>query len=607
MTLIVVVTAVAARAADPQTYHVEIASSGDRAMDASLHEASELESLRTPAPVSPFGLIARARADVDRLETVLESRGFYRSRIAITIDDRPLNDPQLGDALSALPKGSDARVAIRVERGPLYHLRRIEIDGELPSAARDELKLAPGAPAIAAEVLAGAARMQTALADQGFAFAVVDPPVATEDAAAQVLDLRFRVDTGPSVRIGEIRFEGLQRVNESFARARLDLRSGEPYRASQLEKARQDLLGLGVFGAVSVKTGTAADSSGAVPITFQVSERLAHVFSLSAGYSSDLGGNGGATWTHRDLFGNAEQLKFSASVSNLGGTATTGLGYDTRVTYTTPDIGRPDQSLQLSAGALKQSLEAYEQTATTATATLSRKLSSRWSVSAGVATAREQVLQESVTRNYTLLGIPLNVLFNSTDLPSPLEDPLHGMRASLSVAPTRSFGGQDATFVVSQLSVAKYLDLQAFDLAKPGRSVLAVRALVGLAEGATTFSLPPDQRFYAGGSGTVRGYRYQSVGAQFADGNPTGGTAVTAASVEFRQRFGDNFGAAVFADAGQISSNLEPVPGDLRVGVGGGVRYYTPIGPIRLDLAFPTRRQSDSDAFEIYIGLGQAF
>jgi outer membrane translocation and assembly module TamA len=107
-------------------------------------------------------------------------------------------------------------------------------------------------------------------------------------------------------------------------------------------------------------------------------------------------------------------------------------------------------------------------------------------------------------------------------------------------------------------------------------------------------------------------------------------------SFELRQRFGANFGAAVFVDAGEVTANLDSVPDAVRdtyrVGVGAGVRYYTPIGPIRFDVAVPTQRRRANyyavpgnpaggcvqstispppacgdDAFEIYIGLGQAF
>jgi translocation and assembly module TamA len=137
--------------------------------------------------------------------------------------------------------------------------------------------------------------------------------------------------------------------------------------------------------------------------------------------------------------------------------------------------------------------------------------------------------------------------------------------------------------------------------------VLAFRALVGQVSGSGVFGLPPDQRFYAGGTGTVRGYRYQSVGPLFADGKPTGGNAVSAGTIEFRQRFLESWGAAAFIDVGQASADGKPLSSNLREGVGAGLRYYTPIGPIRLDFAMPMTPVRGGDSFEVYIGIGQAF
>ena len=88
---------------------------------------------------------------------------------------------------------------------------------------------------------------------------------------------------------------------------------------------------------------------------------------------------------------------------------------------------------------------------------------------------------------------------------------------------------------------------------------------------------------------------------------PTGGTAITTGGVEFRQRLYTSWGVAAFVDVGQVSASLKPLPDDVRVGAGAGMRYYTPIGPIRFDIAVPVNRRPGEDSFEIYIGLGQAF
>jgi translocation and assembly module TamA len=388
-------------------------------------------------------------------------------------------------------------------------------------------------------------------------------------------------------------------------------------------------LGLGVFSQVSLQIGSAVDDTGGVPVTFKVRERSRHAITLGAAYSSDLGGSATVTWTDRNVFGNAEQLTVKASANDLGGSDTTGLGYNTSATYLMQDFGRRDQSLQFMVGALKQSLQAYDQTARTSGVTLIRKISTSWTASAGGTTTDEQVVQNLITYNYTLFALPLNVSFDSTRLASPLDDPRRGIRASLTLTPTLALGHPNATFVISQLKTSGYFDLDHLLPIGPGRTVLAASALAGLAQGAGETSLPPDQRFYAGGSGTIRGYAYQSVGPKFPKGGPaeylpTGGTSIEAGSLELRQRFGANFGAAIFVDAGRVSANLRAVPGEahagvmaipegLRIGAGVGLRYYTPIGPIRLDVAVPVNATANDreapgyGSFQVYIGLGQAY
>ncbi len=609
-----------ARAADPQAYKVNLASLHNDDIDQALKATSDLLALRSSAPVSPFGLIARARSDTDRLKTALESFGYYESRVIININGLPLTDPSLGDALTALPKGSTAQVAISFTLGTLYHLRRIDIDGEMPPAinARATLGLNAGQPAVAATVLAGGSRLLSALQEQGYAFAQVDAPVAYEAADAPVLDLSFHVEAGGKVNIGRIHVEGLQRVHESLVRRRLLLRTGDLYKPSAIEAARRDLLGMNIFGQVSVQTGSKPDESGGVAVTFKMRERPRHAISLSAAYSSDLGGSGGATWTDRNVFGNAEQLSFAASVINLGGSDTTGTGYDTSVKYLIPEFMHRDQSLLFAVSAIKQQLQAYDQNAHTASVTLSRKLSSIWTVSAGFSTTDERITQttsgvpnapgQPVQFDYILVALPFAVTYDSTDLRTALEDPCHGFRGSLKLTPTLAIGHPNATFLITQLSVARYFDLNKLLPIAPGRSVLAARALAGIAEGAGEFSLPPDQRFYAGGTSTIRGYGYQLVGPMFPQTDiPVGGTAIVAAGLEFRQRLYTNWGVVAFVDAGQVSASLKPLSDDTRIGVGAGMRYYTPIGPIRLDIAVPVARREGEGSFEVYIGLGQAF
>jgi len=599
-----------ARASDPQTYTVAIDETGDKALDTALGDASQLQSLKDKAPVGPFALITRAKNDYDRVQTVLQSFGYYQATVNITVDGTPVNDTSLADKLDAVPSGQAVEAKIAIDKGPLFRLRRIEVHGDLPADvnALDKLGLKPGQPAVASDILAAGTRLLTALEEDGYALAKVDPPVATEDAPALSIDVVFNASAGRRATVGAISFNGLHDVNEDFVRRRLLLEPGQLYQPSKIDAARQDLLTLGVFSGVTVKGADAIMPDGSLPIAFDFQERPRHAIGITGAYSTDLGVTAKVTWSDRNLFGNAEQLNLSAAGTGLGGTATTGLGYNVTGQFIKPDFPRRGTSFEFNAGALKQSLQAYDQTAFTAGPSLHRKFGPLWTGSIGITGEREHILQEHVGSNFTLVSLPLTANYDSTGLTDPTQDPTHGVRAAFIATPTESLGHRSSSFVILQVSGSTYLDIGDWIFgAKPGRSMLALRGLVGSVQGASQFELPPDQRFYAGGSSTIRGFKYQSVGPLFPDRVPMGGTAIDAATIEYRQRFFENFGAAVFVDAGQVSANDLPFSGTLRIGTGFGLRYYTPVGPVRLDLALPVNRPPGGDKFEFYIGLGQAF
>ena len=451
-------------------------------------------------------------------------------------------------------------------------------------------------------MLAAQTRLLDALRAEGYALAKVSTPTVIEDPAADSLDVTYTVKTGPRVDFGKISIKGLRAVNQGFLEKRLLIHSGEQFSPQAVEKARADLASLGVFSSVRATTSAKLDAEGRLPIEFDVAERPAHVVSFGAAYSTDLGADLTTSWSDRNLFGNAEQLNLSAGVQG-GGTVERGPAYDVNAQFIKPDFLDRSQSLQADLGAVKQNLLAYDQNAVTADLLLKRTFLTHWSGSIGISGEAERIGQEGVTRNYTLVGLPITVKYDSTD---SLLDPTKGVRAAAAVTPTDSLGGSNATFVLMQLSGSTYLDLSSL-WNNPGRSVIALRGLAGTAEGASQFELPPDQRFYAGGSGTVRGYKYQSIGPHFADGNPEGGTSVVAGSVEFRQRILSDYGFAAFLDGGQVAASGSPFVGGLKLGAGIGARYYTSFGPLRLDVAVPLTKIPNGGSFEVYLGIGQAF
>jgi translocation and assembly module TamA len=585
------------RAADPQPYSVDLPSTGDGPLDQALQASSNLIGLREKATVGPFALISRARDDRGRLETALNSFGYYGAQVSITVDALPLDDPALPTVLDAAT--SEVPVKIRIQKGQLFHLRRVELTGHPSAVAQDALKLKPGDPAVAAEVLAAQGRMLEALRDDGYALAKVSTPMAT--LAPGALDVSYDVEPGPRVNLGPIALAGLKDVDADFVQRRLLIHQGEQFDPREIEKARQDLSQVGVFSSVTVDAPDHLDPQGQLPVTVRLVERARHVVSFNAAYSTDLGFTAGVTWSHRNLFGRAERLDLSAAVTQIGGSSSTMPGYDVSATLTQPDIFMRNLDLIYKVEGIKESLDAYDRTAVLGGVTLRDKFTPELSGSLGLQAQKSRVTQEGVTRDYTLLQLPINASYDTTGTAGLLE-PTHGFKASATVTPSTSIQAPTADFVILRATGSTYVDF-----ASAGRSVLALRATLATVQGADTFALPPDQRLYAGGSATVRGYKYQSVGPKFADGKPTGGTSLAAGTVEFRQRFGESFGAAVFVDAGEVTTQSSPFGANQRAGAGMGLRYYTPFGPIRADFALPLNRQHGDDTFEVYVGLGEAF
>lgn len=598
-TVLVVSSGSDGRAANPLAYNVTIAPTGEAALDQAAHDSATLVSLHDTAPVGPFALVARARGDIDRLTAALHSYGHYDGTVAIAIVGRTLDDPGLADLLDATPLGATVPVAVTLTPGRLFHLRHVTLTGDAPPDARAALGLKPGAPALAADVMAARDRLLAALLASGHALAKVGEPVATLAPREFALDVAFQVTAGPRVDLGRIQIGGLVRMHEGFVRRRLLLHPGEHYDPAAIETARQDLASIAAFSTVRIITPTALDPAGRLPVDVQVTERPLRTVNLSAAYSTDLGGSLSASWTHHNLFGNAEQLTLSAAATGLGGTATRRPGYNVSGLLTLPDWGHRDQSLSFNASAVKEYLEAYNRRAFLAGTTLSRKLSRELTASVGLEVEEAHIVQEGVGHEYALLQVPIGLQYDTT---RQSLDPTRGLRAAVTVTPTESFSDRSATFVIAQASGSAYLDLLG-----GGRSVLAMRALVGTVQGASTFDIPPDQRFYAGGGGTVRGFRFQSIGPRFGDRRPVGGTSVDVGSMELRQRFGASYGAVAFVDAGQVGAGGVPFEGKAHIGAGVGARYYTGFGPIRLDVAMPVSKQPGDDMFEVYLGIGQAF
>jgi translocation and assembly module TamA len=138
--------------------------------------------------------------------------------------------------------------------------------------------------------------------------------------------------------------------------------------------------------------------------------------------------------------------------------------------------------------------------------------------------------------------------------------------------------------------------------------VLAGRTSVGSMVGESRADIPANLRFYAGGGGSVRGFGYQLAGQLNDDDDPIGGRSLLELSGEARVRVTESIGVVAFVDAGTVYSSTVPDFSEtLRIGAGPGLRYFSPIGPLRLDVGFPLNPRNSDDTWQLYISIGQAF
>ncbi len=586
-------------------YAVTIAPTPDAALNTAADAVSQLVRLREPAPTSAFGVIGRARGDLDRFQTALRSEGYYGGSVAITIAGQPLDTPDLATRLEGM--AGPVPIEVRITPGPQYRITRIALLPEPPSAAPDiaaimaqPLAIADGDPARAAPVLDASAQVVERLRRRGHPLAAITDRDVVVDHETHAMEITWRVAPGPHARFAAPEVTGAQHVDPGLLRRIAARRlEGREYDPERIERARRVLLGLGPFGAVRAEPGTALDASGAFPIGFVVSERPFRAVGFNLGWETNYGFTGSVYWEHRNLFGAAERLRVEGEVSRFAeGGDTQHMNYRAFVTYRQPEVFMRDIQLVARIGAVRERLDPYDRDVALASLLFEHPLTDQIVIQAGPGYEVGRVGRYDVWTNVNLVSMTFGLRYDSTD---SLLNPTRGFRVNATAIPYMSLDA-GASFTRLQAVASTY-----WNVTGDGRTVIALRAGVGSALGAPLDALPYDKRFYAGGGGSVRGFPYLSIGPLNAVNQPIGGASLVEGSIEWRQRVHGNWGMVLFADAASVGLSAAPGFSDVRVGVGTGLRYQTAIGPIRVDLGIPVNREPGGPGYGLYVGIGQAF
>jgi len=592
-----------------------------------LENASTLYRLRGDAPPDGESLVRRVQADFAPLIDALWGSGYYNATLQIDVGGSSL---QIGDNPAAAIRAAEtyrARAAvpiqIRVNPGPLFRLRSVAINDARtrrpfsPDALPQRIvKLEPGDPARAADLRAAQARTVDYFRSQSRPLAKgvsIDPIVFHP---ARIMDVAYSIDPGPVAPIGDITVSGTQNVDPAVVRSFIYIEPGDPYSPEVLADTRRSISTLQALSSVRIREAEALDAQGRLPIFIEVTERLPRVVGFSARYSTIDGPAVRAYWEHRNLFGGAERLRLEADVflaprndgtriRSIGDFERSDLGGRFRASFLKPALGGTRNDLLVDGRVERDRtggdrFGGYTSRLADGTASIRHRFSENFSVQGGVQVQKGQTSDVLGQIDYLVVGTPVSVTYDSTDRPL---DPTRGMRINASVAPYPTFLGSTVGMVVSQANASTYHALD-----EDARVVLAGRLGLGSILGADLDEIPSNFRFFAGGGGSVRGYRYRSLGPTGPFGQVVGGRSLLEASFEARVKITDTIGIVPFIDAGgAFESSYPDFDEKVRVSAGIGLRYYTAIGPIRLDLAAPLDRRKGDRPLSLYVSIGQAF
>lgn len=564
-------------------YEVEIAGIADATLLAAVRENSGLVADAERPPPTSAALRRRVAADLPRLEAVLDSFGYYGATI----------EPEI--ATDRTP----AQVTLRVTPGPRYRLAAYNVTGPSPALSDGsvgvsvaDLGIERDAPAEAGPIVQSQARLLGAFARQAHPLARITAQNIVVDHAARSVAVNLTVDLGPAATFGEVTIEGLETVRREFVLARLPWRYGAPFDADLVDQARRDLRETGLFAAVVLDLADAVDAEGRLPITVRLAEAKHRSVGAGLGWSTSDGFGGKLFWEHRNLFGAGERF----GVAALGGETVNGVEADLRA----PGLPDPRFTYVAAARVRDENREAYDSQTAGASAGLEYAATPTLTLAAGGSLEYEDITDNRDTSRFTLVGLPLSLTRDTSD---DLFDPTQGNRLTASLTPYVSLLGDHTQFVAMRLADAQYLSLVSDD-----SLILAGWGRLGSIFGDEGADIPATKRLYGGGGGSVRAFGYQMLGPLDADGDPVGGRSQVELGAELRARIGEDFGGVIFIEGGNVYE--DPVPDfdrEILWGAGFGLRYYTDLGPIRLDLAFPVNPRSEDDKFQLYVSLGQAF
>ncbi|MBD1590162.1 autotransporter assembly complex protein TamA [Pseudomonas typographi] len=492
----------------------------------------------------------------EQAQKAAQALGYYQARISSTVAG-----------------GKTPTLSLRVEPGEPVRLRTVDIHIEGPAAQMRAFQLPAGTVLAPGAVLNhghydDAKRLILNQASRyGFFAGRFTDQRLVIDPHAGVADIHLVYQSGPRYRLGDVQFTGDSILQPSLLQRMVPFKPGTPYDSELVATLNRDLQGSGYFENVRVDAAPQAAVGQQIPVQVRVDNRKPRTLGLGGGFSTDVGPRAKANWMRH--WANPQghsygaELELSAPKQNLG------LWYDVPLDPPLTDKLRYAAGYQYEEIADTDSLSKL----LTLGPEWHSKLPSGWTRVISLKWQREEYRlgDDRGLSNLLMPGISYGYLHSDNRV-----DPHNGYRLQFQTQAAMEGLLSDANLVRSDIQL------------KGLKTLWAKHRFLGRVEvgGSLTNgykAIPPSLRFFAGGDQSVRGYEYQGLSPENGDGDRIGGRYMVAGSLEYQYQFAEKWRWATFIDQGNAFNNLD-LP-SLKTGIGMGIRWVSPVRPIRVDLA----------------------
>ncbi len=505
-------------------------------------------------------------------EKAAQALGYYQTQIDSEIQD-----------------GENPRLVIKVLPGEPIRLRNVVVRVEGPAASLKAFKV-PQSDALKTGAVLNhghyedAKRLiQNQASRYGFFSGRFTSQRLSIDPRAGVADIELVYDSGPRYSLGKVMFSGDSPFDEDLLKRMVPFKENTPYDSQLIAELNQAMQASGYFEGVRVDAAPTAAVGQVIPVTVQLETRKPRTMGLGLGFSTDVGPRGKANWTRH--WANAQGHSYGFESELSAPRQNVGLWYDVPLDPPLTDKLRFAGGYQYEEIAGTDSLSKL----LTVGPEWHSKLPSGWERVISLKWQREEYRLGDDSGLSTLLmpGISYSYLRSDDRI-----DPHKGYRLQFDAQVAKEGAGSDANLVRGNVLLKGLTTV-----AQNHRFLGRVQFGGNFTDGYT--SIPPSLRFFAGGDQSVRGYDYQTLSPTNSDGDRIGGRYMVAGSVEYQYSIAEKWRLATFVDQGNSFNNLD-LP-SLKTGVGFGVRWVSPVGPLRLDLAHPL---DDDGGVRLHFSMG---